>query len=138
MEQQGLGVAVQRLTLILKNLSSTSGGAVTLTAQWVINTSTLVVNPNNGIYGGTTNNTTYSNKSYNTTQTIVAPTREGYTFTGWTLLKTGGGTANGSITSNTPTATATQTYTFGPTSGASDTLTATWEINGYDLTASFY
>lgn len=49
---------------------------------------TLTVNPNSGIYDGSTSNTTYT-INLNDTQVIPNPTRSGYVFTGWNLYGTG-------------------------------------------------
>ncbi|MBQ7798697.1 MAG: InlB B-repeat-containing protein, partial [Clostridia bacterium] len=72
---------------------------------------TLTVNPNGGTWGGTTNNSTFT-EGNGTTKTIADATREGYSFTGWTF--TGGGTWNDE----------TNVFTF----GASDAiLMAVWD-----------
>ena len=81
-------------------------------ANYDINTYKLTVKPNGGTWNGSTNNQEF-NLEYNSTKEIVNPTREGYTFTGWTV-------SSGSLSSTT--------YTI----GASDaTLTATWAANDY-------
>ncbi|MDD5924465.1 MAG: InlB B-repeat-containing protein, partial [Clostridia bacterium] len=107
-----------------------AGKSDTITAGWTINTSKVTVNPNGGIW--THSGTAYTEskdftQDYNTTLTVELPTRTGYTFTGWTF----GGDKNGSFT---PSETDDSTYVFGSAANKNDTITATWEINGYDLT----
>ncbi len=122
----GAAVANQANTdTVYATLGSPSGNTVTLYAKWAANTSTLVVNPNGGTYAGTTSNTTYSNKNYNSTQSIAIPTRTGYKFNGWTKTfdSTKASAFNGTLPEST---TAAVTYTFGPVNGAVDTITAKW------------
>lgn len=92
--------------------------ATTLTAGWTINTSTLVINPNSGVYNSLTSNTTIT-QNYNTTYIVLVPTREGYTFDGWARS----GSANGTWNSGT------RTFTFGAENATTTTLTAGWTIN---------
>lgn len=99
----------------------TVNGNKTFTANAAINTSTLKVNPNGGIWNGFTATQSYT-QNYNTTKSIPVPTRTGYTFTGWTRTNT-----YGSMTSLTAAA----TYTFGATNNVTDTLTAKWKPNIY-------
>ena len=101
-----------------------STGNKTYTANWNINKYTLSINPNGGSYNESTTISTFE-QNYETTRTIEVPTREGYTFAGWTL------TGKGKITTNTPIATMEQVYTYGAGDG---TLTANWSINEYTLT----
>ncbi|MBQ7597977.1 MAG: InlB B-repeat-containing protein [Clostridia bacterium] len=93
-------------------------GNVTLTAQWQINSSTLKINANGGTYTGTTTVT----GDYNTETTLAAPTKDGYTFEGWTLNENSNGSIDGAV------------YTFGPTDGAEDTATAQWQTIDYTAT----
>ena len=66
-----------------KNLSSTSGGAVTLTAQWTANNYTLTVDPNGGNWNTHTTEQLYT-QAYDTTKLISDPTPPtGYSFYGW-------------------------------------------------------
>ncbi len=101
-----------------------STGNKTYTANWNINKYTLSINPNGGSYNESTTISTFE-QNYETTRTIEVPTREGYTFAGWTL------TGKGKITTNTPIATMEQVYTYGAGDG---TLIANWSINEYTLT----
>lgn len=93
-------------------------------AKFTINQYTLTINPNSGTYGGTTNNTTVT-QYYGTTYNVADPTRTGYTFKSWSIAKTGGGTATGSITN--------KVYTFG---AGNDTITAQWAVNNYGITVN--
>jgi len=102
------------------NLSSTQGATVTLYAIWTINSHQLTVNPNGGVWSGSSSAQNFT-QNYNTTKAIGAPdARTGYTFNGWTL--SGQGSWDGSM------------YTFGPTAGSTATLTAQWSINSYTIT----
>ena len=74
--------------------SVSSDGIYTLYAQWTPNSYTLTINPNGGIWNGTTSNSTRT-QNYNTTLTITPPTREGYIFAGW--YKSHTGTLNNSL-----------------------------------------
>ena len=104
----------------LKNITADQ----TVYEAWTINTSTLKVNPNGGTWNGFTSTQSYT-QNYNTTKAIPLPTRNGYTFTGWTKSGT-----NGSLSSTTAAA----TYTFGATNNATDTITAGWSLDNYLLT----
>lgn len=55
----------------------------TLTANWSIHKSSLVVDPNSGVYNETTSTTTYFNKTFGSTQYIANPTKTGYQFVRW-------------------------------------------------------
>lgn len=90
----------------------------TLTANWVVDTSTLTVNPNGGSWGGSENSQSFT-QNVGSTKWIGEPSREGYTFTGWS--KSGGGSLSGG------------TFTFTDTNS---TLTANWKINSYTLTVN--
>ena len=90
-------------------------GNITVQAQWTINSYTLTINPAGGKWNNTTSNSTRT-KDYNTMYEVADPTRDGYTFSGWTL--TGGGSLSGNI------------YTFGTSDG---TLTAIWAVNKYGV-----
>ena len=62
---------------------------ITLYAQWTINQYSLIVNPNGGVYNGTSSNTTKT-VDYGTRQEVNGlPTKDGYTFQGWN--RTGSG-----------------------------------------------
>lgn len=104
--------------------SYSSNANLALYAKWVINSSTLKVNPNGGTWNSSTETQRFT-QNYNTTKTIPIPTRTGYTFTTWTRNGT-----NGSMSSLTGSA----TYTFGASNGVTDTLTAGWKINNYTVT----
>ncbi|NLX94419.1 MAG: hypothetical protein GXZ02_11365 [Clostridiales bacterium] len=90
-------------------------------AKWLINAHELTVNPNSGTWSGSATAQNFT-QNYATTKTIADPTRTGYTFTGWTL------TGQGSFS------TGTKTYTFGPTSNSTATLTAGWTASQYTIT----
>lgn len=93
-------------------------------AKFSINQYTLTINPNGGTYAGTTNNSTVT-QYYKTTYTVADPSRTGYTFKSWSIAKTGGGTATGSISN--------KVYTFG---AGNDTITAQWAVNNYGITVN--
>lgn len=76
------------------SVSGTIGaGAVTVTLKFSTNSYTLTIDPNGGTWGGTTSDST-ATQNYNTTKSIAAPTRTGYTFAGW--FKTAYGSLNNS------------------------------------------
>ncbi|HBA38011.1 MAG TPA: hypothetical protein DCY94_04760, partial [Firmicutes bacterium] len=81
-----------------------------LIAQYIPNTYTLTINPNGGTYTGSTT----IDIGYQTPTSISTPTREGYTFTGWT-------SEDGRIENDK----------FILTSAKDATLTATWTKNNY-------
>ena len=113
----------------------TPTSAKTLYAHWTINQYTLTVNPNGGIWNGTTTSSTFT-QSYASTKAIANPTAPaGYkvtfngnggttpsaitstkSFSGWT--SSGSGTLSGT------------TYTFGAGNG---TLTANYKNNSITL-----
>ena len=88
----------------------------TLTAKWKSNVYTLTINPNGGIYKGSSNNTTVS-LEYNATTTIDTPTRDGYSFAGWDVT---GGVLTGT--------------TFKQTTYGASLLKAKWNPNSYTYT----
>ena len=69
------------------NFSSTDGYTVTLYAKWTANTYALTLNANGG-KGGTTATVTYDASTG--LSGITAPTRNGYSFTGYWTARTGG------------------------------------------------
>ena len=81
--------------------------------------STLTVDPNGGIWNGSTEAVTYTELQH-TEKTIPYPQREGYYFAGWSEDIKGGSL------SWAPGAAAERTYTFGDTENAADTITALW------------
>lgn len=91
----------------------TSSTAVTPPAQII----KLTINPNGGTWNDSTETQVFS-QSYNTTRTIPNPTRNGYTFTGWSIDGAGSSINNG-------------TFRMGENN---TTLTANWAINDYTLT----
>jgi uncharacterized repeat protein (TIGR02543 family)/prepilin-type N-terminal cleavage/methylation domain-containing protein len=103
-------------TTITSTTSMPVGGTATVTANFTINTYTVTFDKN----GGDTEASPASiTTNYNTTVTLpTAPTKTGYTFTGWNTLANGSGTA---FTSSTPVV-------------ASITVYAQWTINSYTLT----
>ena len=101
-------------------------GDVSLTANGTrtANPYTLTVNPNGGIWGGVTTNSTFT-QNYGTVKSISAPARNGYTFTGWTLYGVG------TITKTLPIVSSYQTFTYG---AGNSTIIAGWNVNNYTLT----
>ncbi len=100
--------------------TKSAAGNMTITATWIIHTSTLNVNPNGGKWNGSVSPAPIT-KDYGTQISIPVPTKENHTFIGWA-------TSNpfyGYMTSLTAPA----TYTFGKAGGVTDTLTATWRAN---------
>ena len=93
--------------------------SVTLTAQWKSITKILTVNPNGGVWRNSTNPLNISQKA-GSQITIENPTRDGYTFDGWSL--SGSGSLSGT------------TYTYGAGSG---TLYAVWS-GPTTLTVNYY
>ncbi len=106
------GTTAQTTVTIAKG----STGNKSYKANWTINSYTLTIKPNGGVYGGKTTDTTIT-QDYNTTYTVANPTRTGYTFGGWD--KTGEGTLTDT------------TFKFG---AGNATLTAKWTINKSKLT----
>lgn len=99
------------------------GAADILTANWEINGSTVKVNPNGGTWthgGNIHTDEQIFTQNYRTKLTVETPSREGYDFDGW--KQTG---SNGSLAGDT--------YTFGPTAGGEDTLTAQWSAHHYKI-----
>ena len=97
--------------------SYTANAAVTLYAQWQINTYTVSYNANGGS-GAPASQT----KTYGVTLTLssTTPTRTGYTFSAWNTAQNGSGTSyapGGSYTAN-----------------AAATLYAQWQANAYAVT----
>ena len=73
-----------------KNLRQTTG-AVVFTAIWTVNTYTLTLNPKQGTYNGTTENSTkLMTYDSNNNNSIGIPTRNQYVFTGWYTAESGG------------------------------------------------
>ncbi|MCI6265757.1 MAG: InlB B-repeat-containing protein, partial [Erysipelotrichaceae bacterium] len=124
--------------------SATSAASITMYAICTVNQYTLTVKPNGGTWNNTTSDSTIK-QDYGTTKSIVVPTppssykvtfnpnggtisnataTSDYTFMGW------GKEGAGSITTNTPIATTTQTFTFG---AGSTTLTASYNQNSVTL-----
>ena len=91
----------------------------TIYAHWIKGRYDLVVKPNGGEWETHTADQTY-NMEYEEEKNIVDPTKEGYTFTGWTLSGTGSTYNNQS-----------KKFKMGY---QNTTLTANYEINTYTLT----
>ena len=66
--------------------------ASSITAGWSENDYTLTINPNGGSWNGSTQSQDFTIAYTHTKENITDPTREGYTFAGWTVSK---GTLNG-------------------------------------------
>jgi len=100
----------------VSNLTATDGGTVTLYAQWTPITYTITYNLDGGSVA-TANPATYTVET--ATITLNNPTREGYTFAGWT---------------GTGLDAATETVTIAKGSGGNRSYTATWTIITYTIT----
>lgn len=95
-------------------------GDCTLIAQWTPLTGTLNIDPNGGTYAGSTG-TTVITGNYGTSITLETPTRDGYSFTRWSIAG-----SSGSLSGST--------YTFG--SGTAR-VTAQWTEASYQVTFIF-
>lgn len=91
---------------------------VALMANAEINSSTLKVDPNGGIWNGSNNVQSFKNNYRYQKNDITVPTRGGWKFVEWIKSNPFNGTMS-SLTSNA-------TYTYGPTNNAIDTITAKW------------
>ena len=101
----------------VSNLTTTQGANVELFAKWTAIEYTITYNGVNGATFETANPTTYTIES--AAITLNNPTREGYTFAGWT----GTGLTD-----------ATTTVTIAHGSTGNREYTATWNIITYDIT----
>ena len=108
----GTGLSNETITVIIPHGST---GDREYTANFEINRSTLIVDPNGGSYEGNTSPTPYT-EDYGTVMTIIDSERTGYTFTGYT--HTGGGSFSNKV------------YTFDNDDGL---LTATYEVIPYEI-----
>lgn len=68
----------------VKNLTSVNNNVVTLYAIWKVNTYSLSINPNTGVWNTKTDIQKF-NLNYGETKEIANPTKEGYSFKSWTL-----------------------------------------------------
>ena len=59
-------------------------GDCTLTANWTINSYSLSVDPNGGTWNGSSSSQSFT-QNYNTTKSLTAPSRTGYTLGAWVL-----------------------------------------------------
>ncbi len=125
----------------VKNLATTQGAIVTFTIQWRPITYSTVYN----YASGTKGSSSPTSWTYDAAQAVSAPTRTGYTFSGWTVtsgLNTT--TAKWGTTSSPATAISSSSTkcvngatgsvyfkNLTPTNGGSVTLTATWTANNY-------
>ena len=100
----------------------TSNAALTLYAQWTINTWTVTLNANNGKFNDetTTKNLTKTYGTALTLSTSYNPTRTNYVFKGW-------GTSASATSA---------TYAAGDnyTTNAATTLYAVWQLNAWNVT----
>ena len=72
----------------VNNLTATDNGKVILYAQWNPVSTKLTVNPNGGTWNSKTTNSEFT-QNFGTEKVLAAPTRTGYSFTGWSV--SGGG-----------------------------------------------
>ncbi|MBR1985152.1 MAG: InlB B-repeat-containing protein, partial [Clostridia bacterium] len=104
---------------IFKNL--TTGGSVTLTANWTVNKYNVTIEYNNG-----TDDETFT-KNFTDEFTLTEPTKVGYEFTGWTVTANTGTDLYSERTENP--------YSkLTVTNNGSVKITATWKVNNYKLT----
>ena len=101
----------------VKNLTSVNNNVVTLYAIWKVNTYSLSINPNTGVWNTKTDIQKF-NLNYGETKEIANPTKEGYTFKSWTLE------GAGSLLNQT-------TFTMGYENAS---LVANYEPNVYTIT----
>ena len=90
---------------------------VTIYAHWIKARFDLIVKPNGGEWEGHTANQTY-NLEYEEEKNISDPTKEGHTFTGWTVSGNGSSISNG-------------TFKMGHENAS---IEARYDINQYKLT----
>ena len=112
------GWTVSKENVLENNIVTMPSSDVTLEANYEINSYTLTVNPNGGMYNGSLETKTYT-LNYGEEKEIENPTKEGYTFTGWTVSK------ENVLENNIVTM---------PSSDV--TLEANYEINSYTLTVN--
>ena len=123
LKDSSTAMLTNKVRMMSTKVAETSNGSKTLvmgieetkvTATWNGKDYTLTINPNGGSYSGNTNTQT-KNVKYSTSETIEEPTREGYTFTGWTV-SSDKASLNG------------KTFNIGT---EDCTLTANWVVNSY-------
>ena len=119
-----------------KNLRSTSG-TVVFTANWTANTYTITIKPNGGKYDSSTDNQSLEG-TFDKVVTINNPTRNGYTFAGWTITDYDSNTAlMGSVNNKVNTAITDKTKNkyFKNLRSTSGTVifTANWTANTYTI-----
>ena len=123
LKDSSTAMLTNKVRMMSTKVAETSNGNKTLvmgieetkvTATWNGKDYTLTINPNGGSYSGNTNTQT-KNVKYSTSETIEEPTREGYTFTGWTV-SSDKASLNG------------KTFNIGT---EDCTLTANWVVNSY-------
>ena len=102
------------------NLTSTSGGTVTLYAQWTANKYYVAYNGNGSTSGSMSNSEHTYGVAKNLTANAYAKT--GYTFAGWNTAANGSGTGYTNQQS---------VINLTSTSGATVTLYAKWTVNTY-------
>ena len=107
-KSDGSGTSYENKASVL-SLTAENGGTFNLYAIWDVNLYSLIVNPNGGIWNGSTEEQSLT-KEYGSTLSLENPTRVGYRFLRWSL------SGYGSIENNV--------YTFDAGNG---TLTAQWE-----------
>ena len=101
----------------VKNLTSVNNNVVTLYAIWKVNTYSLSINPNTGVWNTKTDIQKF-NLNYGETKEIANSTKEGYSFKSWTLE------GAGSLLNQT-------TFTMGYENAS---LVANYEPNVYTIT----
>ncbi len=105
-------------------------GDMTLYASWTEITSTITLNANGGVFADADDAEIYTmSKSYlesNAVNDLPNPTREGYTFIGWSL--NGGNSANYKSG---------ETVAWGDVIDAGATLYAVWKLNSYTVTFNY-
>ena len=94
--------------------------------QYTRNQSTLKVNPNEGVWNGSTQEQNFTQR-YNTVKNIPNPTRVGYTFNGWQRTNNYGNLV--SVTDGWK-------YTFGESNNVTDIITAKWELITKNITGT--
>lgn len=98
---------------IVTSISSSNTENITLYAEWKVNTYTITINPNGGVYKNSSSQTIVT-ANYGSTISLSTPTKEGGEFHGWTQ------TGLGTLSSNN------SSFVVGD---SNTTLIASWDLS---------